>query len=141
MSQQRTVALLNRNEVRSFASQRWSYLNNIFEAFVATMIAEAYAGTEWRMTMGKKHGSVIKRLDTNKTYSNINPDIVMSDDRELLPYDCKYKLCENKKLSTSDIYQTFLYAYSLGDPGNPRAGIIYPSSKPGIQPPARCFTS
>ena len=41
---------------------------------------------------------------------------------------------ENKKLSTSDIYQTFLYAYSLGDSDNPRAGIIYPSSKPGIQP-------
>ena len=58
----------------------------------------------------------------------------MSDDSELVPFDCKYKLYENKKLSTSDIYQTFLYAYSLGDPDNPRAGIIYPSSKPGIQP-------
>ena len=109
-------------------------MNDIFEAFVATMVDEAFAATEWRVTTGRKHRSVIKRLDTNKTYSNINPDIVMSDDRELVPFDCKYKLYENKKLSTSDIYQTFLYAYSLGDPDNPRAGIIYPSSKPGIQP-------
>ena len=109
-------------------------MNDIFEDFVATMVIEAFEGTDWRVTSSRKHRSVIRRLDTNKTYSSIIPDILLSDGNELVPFDCKYKLYESKKLSTSDIYQTFLYAYALGDVNDPRAGIIYPSSRPGVKP-------
>ena len=109
-------------------------MNDIFERFVATMIAEAFAGDKWRVTSSQKHRSVIRRLDDNKTYSRIIPDIMLSRDGELVPFDCKYKLYENKKLSTGDIYQSFLYAYALSDADNPRAGIIYPSPSPALRP-------
>ena len=109
-------------------------MNDIFEAFVAAMVDEAFDQKQWSSTTSRKHRSVIRRLDTDRAYSSINPDILLGDGSELVPFDCKYKLYESKKLSTSDIYQTFLYAYSLGDPTDPRAGIIYPASKPGIKP-------
>ena len=66
--------------------------------------------------------------------SQIRPDILLKNDSEIVPFDCKYKLYESKKLSTSDIYQTFLYAYALGDVAHPRAGIIYPASGSGVKP-------
>jgi 5-methylcytosine-specific restriction enzyme subunit McrC len=42
----------------------------------------------------------------------------------------KYKLYDAaKKISSADIYQSFVYAYSVGaDSGDPRAGLIYPST-------------
>lgn len=109
-------------------------MNDIFEDFVATMVDEAFRSTDWRVAKSRSHQSVIRRLDNNRTYSSIIPDILLSDGEQLVPFDCKYKLYENKKISTADVYQTFMYAYALGDTANPRAGIIYPSSSPGIKP-------
>ena len=33
-----------------------------------------------------------------------------------MPIDIKYKLYDIKKVSTADVYQTFLYAYALSRP-------------------------
>ncbi len=109
-------------------------MNDIFEAFVAKMVAEAFEGSPWRVTPSRAHGSVIRRADTKRTYTSIIPDIVLSNGDEVVPLDCKYKLYEGKKLSTADVYQTFLYAYSLCDPADPRAAIIYPAVAPKIRP-------
>ncbi len=117
---------------RTGAARSFSFLlnmNDIFEDFVAAMVEEAYRPTDWRVTASRSHRSVIRRVGDRKTYSSIIPDIVLSDGNELVPFDCKYKLYENKKLSTADVYQAFLYAYALGDTARPRAGIIYPASR------------
>ena len=45
-----------------------------------------------------------------------------------MPIDIKYKPYDVKKISTGDLYQSFLYAYALGDdPTERRAGILYPA--------------
>jgi 5-methylcytosine-specific restriction enzyme subunit McrC len=44
--------------------------------------------------------------------------------------DAKYKLYDEKRLSTADIYQSFFYAYAYNDSANktPAALLLYPSS-------------
>lgn len=47
-----------------------------------------------------------------------------------MPIDVKYKLYDAaKKISSTDIYQSFVYAYSVGAQSyDARAGLIYPST-------------
>jgi hypothetical protein len=55
------------------------------------------------------------------------------------PADGKYKTYDANKISTSDIYQTFLYAYALCEDGSERrAGIMFPSS--GTTAPGPCLS-
>ena len=66
-------------------------------------------------------------------YSTITPDLVIEEAAtgRSVPVDIKYKAYDVKKISTGDIYQTFLYAYALGDdPTERRAGILYPTTMP-----------
>ena len=56
---------------------------------------------------------------------------------EQVPFDCKYKLYGgNRKISTGDIYQTFVYAFALSGQSadGARAGILYPSDSPATAP-------
>jgi len=47
-----------------------------------------------------------------------------------LPVDAKYKLYDERNIATSDIYQTFLYAFAYGEehPVQPTALVLYPAS-------------
>jgi 5-methylcytosine-specific restriction enzyme subunit McrC len=62
----------------------------------------------------------------NVNRTRVRPELASG---ELVPIDIKYKEYDAKKISTSDIYQTFLYAYALGDDAKQRrAGILYPTT-------------
>ena len=57
--------------------------------------------------------AVILDEETGDTYSRIRPDLLIEDTttKHTVPIDVKYKLYDAaKKVSPSDIYQSFVYA-------------------------------
>jgi len=106
-------------------------MNTIFERFITRLTQEALASTQLRVTAQQKLRAVIRNDSTNRSYATIAPDLVIEDTTSgrAVPIDVKYKTYDARKVSTSDIYQTFLYAYALGARGTERrAGILFPST-------------
>lgn len=107
-------------------------MNAIFERFITRLVVNSLAGTSLRARAQHSIRAVILDEETVDTYSRIRPDLLIEDTTtgHTVPIDVKYKLYDAaKKISSADIYQSFVYAYSVGaPPENPRAGLIYPST-------------
>lgn len=105
-------------------------MNAIFERFITRLAIDALAGTELRAQPQRTMRTVIVDEVSGQTYSTIRPDLVIDDptNGRTVPIDVKYKLYDTTKFSSTDIYQSFVYAYAV-DAGTatPRAGLIYPS--------------
>ncbi|MBX7133606.1 MAG: McrC family protein [Fimbriimonadaceae bacterium] len=103
-------------------------MNSIFEQFVAAIITNALAGTSLQVSTQVPLKAVVVNEATNRTYSTIRPDMVITDPLtgHRVPVDVKYKLYESVKLAPGDVYQLFTYAYALGSTADHRrAGLIY----------------
>jgi 5-methylcytosine-specific restriction enzyme subunit McrC len=112
-------------------------MNAIFERFVTRLVADSLASTELRAWPQRTVRAVIIDEESGQTYSTIRPDLIIEDTvtGEAVPIDIKYKLYDAKKFSTADIYQSFVYAYSIhAQAVSPRAGLIYPSTVPIFGP-------
>lgn len=112
-------------------------MNLVFERFVTRLIQDALDGTDLRALAQLRLRAVIRNDETGRTYSTVKPDLVIEETTtgHAVPLDIKYKLYADKKLSTSDIYQLFLYAYAHGTDHLPRrAGVIYPTTSSVIGP-------
>ena len=108
-------------------------MNLVFERFVTRLVHDALAATPLRAGAQHRVKAVIRNERTDRTYSTITPDLTIADTAtgRTVPIDIKYKTYDDKKITTSDIYQTFLYAYALSaDPQERRAGILYPATQP-----------
>ena len=109
-------------------------MNAIFEKFVTRLVVNALVGTSLGVRAQKSIHAVILEEETGDTYSAIRPDLVIEDiaTGRTVPIDVKYKLYDAaNKISSADIYQSFIYAYSVcTHPDDPRAGLIYPSTAP-----------
>ena len=107
-------------------------MNAIFERFVTRLVINSLAGTPLQARAQQSILAVILDEETGDTYSRIRPDLMIEDTttKHTVPIDVKYKLYDAvKKISSADIYQSFVYAYSLAaDADNPRAGLIYPTT-------------
>lgn len=106
-------------------------MNAVFERFVTRLVHDALAATTLGTTTQHGVRAVILNQLTDQTYSTIRPDLTITEiaSNRSVPVDVKYKTYDEKKVSSSDVYQTFLYAYALGDgPDERRAGILYPAS-------------
>jgi 5-methylcytosine-specific restriction enzyme subunit McrC len=107
-------------------------MNAIFERFITRLVINSCEGTPLRVRAQKSVRAVILDEETGDTYSNIRPDLLIEDTTtgHTVPVDVKYKLYGvAKKVSSADIYQSFVYAYAVGgDSGDPRAGLIYPAA-------------
>lgn len=104
-------------------------MNHLFEAFVTQCLRDAFARETWRVDDQVRVRSVIRERSTGRTYSSIIPDVVMTDGVGAIPFDAKYKLYGgDRKVATGDIFQSFVYAYALGDQSPALAGVIYPAS-------------
>jgi 5-methylcytosine-specific restriction enzyme subunit McrC len=106
-------------------------MNTVFERFVLRLVSEAFAESEAiRVSPHARIKAVIRNDETGRTYTTIDPDLVLEHERAdvRVPIDVKYKLYDSKKLSVGDIYQTFLYAFALGRGGLHRCGIIFPAT-------------
>lgn len=103
-------------------------MNSLFERFVERLLGEALRGTHLRVSIQSPLSGVIRDDSKGRTYARVRPDLVIThpQDNRRIPIDVKYKRYDIKKISTSDIYQTFLYAYVLGAEGYRRAGILHP---------------
>lgn len=103
-------------------------MNVIFERFVSALVDQALSRTGLRSTAQSSVGAVIVDASTNTTYSNIRPDLVITEDKSgrTVPVDIKYKLYDKLKFSSADVYQLFTYAYALGaNIEEKTAGVIY----------------
>jgi 5-methylcytosine-specific restriction enzyme subunit McrC len=108
-------------------------MNAIFERFVTRLVVNSLAGTELRATPQKTVRAIIIDEYSGQTYSKIRPDLIVEEagTGRTVPIDVKYKLYDLKKFSSADIYQSFVYAYSVGtQSSSTRAGLIYPSTTP-----------
>lgn len=106
-------------------------MNAVFERFVTRLVEEALADSPLRVSAQQSFGAVVVDEATRRTYSTIRPDLIIVDSRSghRVPVDIKYKLYEDKKFGTGDIYQLFTYAYALGETELTRnAGVLYASA-------------
>lgn len=107
-------------------------MNTVFEMFVTRLAMDALKGSHLTAESQSALSAVINDDEKNRSYSTISPDLVIRDTQSgrSTPIDIKYKTYGDRKVSTSDIYQAFLYAYALGsNESDPRAGLIYPAQK------------
>ncbi|UCZ63361.1 McrC family protein [Mycolicibacterium phocaicum] len=103
-------------------------MNTIFERFVTRLVSDALADSPLTVSAQQSVGAVVVDESTGRTYSTIRPDLIIADDRtgQRVPVDVKYKLYEDKKFSSGDIYQLFTYAYALSEAASKRnAGVLY----------------
>lgn len=106
-------------------------MNAIFERFITRLVVNSLAGSPLRAQPQQSIRAVILDEETGDTYSRIRPDLLIEDavTGRAVPIDVKYKLYDAKKVSSADIYQSFVYAYAVGgESGSPRAGLVYPAT-------------
>jgi 5-methylcytosine-specific restriction enzyme subunit McrC len=110
-------------------------MNRIFESFVHRLVERLLAGTGTRVHYQRGDRSIILNAGTNQPYSRVVPDLLVEAPGPggvaRIAVDAKYKLYDERKLSSGDVYQGFVYAYAYGA-GTGRtlsaALLLYPSS-------------
>jgi 5-methylcytosine-specific restriction enzyme subunit McrC len=110
-------------------------MNRLFEMFVFRLVDTLFAGSAMRVHYQRADRSIILNASTGQPYARVVPDILVErSDAETtarLAIDAKYKLYDERRLSSADVYQSFLYAYAYGAAGGPvlpAALLVYPSS-------------
>ncbi len=128
-----TRDLLAPGETRTFAFL--IDMNRLFETFVFRLVDRLLAGTGVRVHYQRGDRSIILNASTNTPYARVVPDVLIEASGRgpaaRVAIDAKYKLYDERKLSSGDVYQSFLYAYAYGSAGGrvlPAALLVYPSS-------------
>lgn len=115
-------------------------MNLLFERFVSRVLDDAFAGSGVRVLRQRRDRSLLFDELAWRPYAAVIPDVLLelSDPagRRRLPVDAKYKLYDERKIDSGDVYQTFFYAYGYArqidrDTGRTEALIVYPSSTGG----------
>ena len=124
--------LLAHGSTRSFAFML--DMNLLFEHFVEHLVKKVLDSHLYWVKPQVVHSSIIWNAATQKPYSRVIPDLVVGwrgRANHCLAIDAKYKLYDERRIDSSDIYQTFLYAYALSSRGtgtSPSALLLYPAS-------------
>jgi len=110
-------------------------MNRLFEMFVYRLVDLLLAGTGMRVHYQRGDRSIILNASTNQPYARMVPDVLIEatgpGSAARIAVDAKYKLYDERKLSSGDVYQAFLYAYAYGGAAGhvlPAALLVYPSS-------------
>jgi 5-methylcytosine-specific restriction enzyme subunit McrC len=110
-------------------------MNRLFEKFVFRLVDRLLAGIGVRVHYQRGDRSIIVNASTNQSYARVVPDfLIEATDPTVaarVAVDAKYKLYDERKLDSGDVYQGFLYAYAFGGAGRrvlPAALLLYPSS-------------
>lgn len=104
-------------------------MNTLFERFVERLVADALEGLPGKVRKQFTDGGIIRQGETGSTYRNIRPDVLVEFPRQKLPIDAKYKLYDDKAISTADVYQLYFYSRVYRE-GPPRGMLIFPSTEP-----------
>lgn len=114
-------------------------MNVLFERFAERLVERALPSA-CRLDAQASHRAAVWDMTAHRSYQDIRPDfLVRPDDHRhgSLAIDAKYKLYDVRNVDRSDIYQTFLYAYVLGqrlDGAAPAGLIFYPASADRSRP-------
>lgn len=127
-----TEDLLGRGATRCFAFL--IDMNRLFELFVYRLVERLTAGEGIRVYYQRGDRSIILDSMTGLPYARVVPDILLETSRPdplRCAIDAKYKLYDERKLDSGDLYQGFLYSYAYGSAGQaavPTALLMYPAS-------------
>lgn len=110
-------------------------MNLLFQNFVNRWLGQALRGTHFRVIPQRRDLTILWNADLDRPYTSVIPDILIERQTsagKFLPVDAKYKRYDEKKMSSSDIYQTFVYAYAFGQQHAvlPTSLVLFPSSVP-----------
>jgi len=112
-------------------------MNTLFEDFVTQLLIDAFSGSDVQVHAQPRDRSLIRDDRTGKPYAAVIPDLLLErrgpNGRHRVPVDAKYKLYDEGKLDSADVYQTFFYAYAYArevdrEAQAVRAFIVYPAS-------------
>jgi 5-methylcytosine-specific restriction enzyme subunit McrC len=106
-------------------------MNALFEGFATRLLRDGAAGTDVSVHPQASRAGIIWDEASHRSYSHVRPDVLLRGRDWQLPVDAKYKLYEDRKVSSADVYQSFLYAFALSSPPDgtlPSAVIFYPSA-------------
>lgn len=115
-------------------------MNRLFELFVAKWITHLFQGSHVRVLRQKKDWSIIRNAADEAPFKSVIPDLLLesrSPQISRLPVDAKYKIYDERHVSSSDVYQSFLYAFAYGSRKQdylPSAFLIYPAPAAGGTP-------
>lgn len=113
-------------------------MNALFEHFMEVALRFALSGKGLRVQFQQRNRFVVWDVTRQRSYTTIIPDFViepLEGPSAQLTVDAKYKDYDARRLDTSDVYQSFLYAFAYrGRTGQPRSLVIYPSEKPPHSP-------
>jgi len=110
-------------------------MNHLFEMFVYRLVDRLLSDTGMRVHYQRGDRSIIVNASTNRPYARVIPDLLIEGrglaDGRRVAVDAKYKLYDERKVSSGDVYQSFLYAYAFGhaETGVRSAVLLYPSSR------------
>jgi 5-methylcytosine-specific restriction enzyme subunit McrC len=103
--------------------------------FVFRLVDQLLAGTGLHQHYQRGDRSIIVNASTNEPYARVVPDLLVEANDPTVAgrvaVDAKYKLYDQRKLDSGDVYQSFLYAYAFSGAGAhavPAALLLYPSS-------------
>ena len=108
-------------------------MNLLFEQFVAKLLTQCL-GREYTIETQVTTDSIIWDAEKQSSYTSIRPDILIKRGDETISADAKYKRYDQRQLTTSDIYQTFFYAFAFQTENVPKSLIFYPASAPESTP-------
>lgn len=113
-------------------------MNRLFERFIERVLQIAVSARGIRLSFQQRSGSVVRRADTGRTYSQLIPDVLAraNEPQVTWPIDAKYKRYSERRIDSSDIAQIFLYATALGvQTGEraPHALIVYPAESSQLE--------
>lgn len=110
-------------------------MNVLFERFVSRLLEKILPTRDYRVDDQRSASFVIWDVRRQETYTRVIPDVMVQHrpSGRSLAIDAKYKLYDERKIDSGDVYQTFLYAYALGSRVEgrlPVSCLLYPASKP-----------
>ncbi len=111
-------------------------MNLLFEQFVWRALEKLCRTTGLRVRYQSKNKSILWDAANHRTYRQIIPDLLVEKAADktpiTIPVDAKYKLYDQNKISNSDLYQMFLYAFAYAPAAEPdqlpQALLVYPSA-------------
>jgi len=107
-------------------------MNALFEAFVTRLLRDAARGTGFTVQSQRTLPQAI-RDEAGRTYTSVRPDLLLVQGRgpttRRIPIDAKYKLYADKKISSGDLYQSFVYALSTSTAECPTAYVLYAADR------------
>jgi 5-methylcytosine-specific restriction enzyme subunit McrC len=106
-------------------------MNLLFERFVLQVLNIAMQALNVEVRYQKPESSVVWNVLANRPYRRVIPDCVLTQkvSGAMLAVDAKYKLYDDRKVQSGDIYQAFIYAYAYSNSSVlPQAVLLYPSA-------------